>query len=198
MNRWFLVGLCSIASLGCGGDGEPPRESSPPGPDDAPGAEAPLVETTILGMILEMHDSSPTRGGELRKPVFTATTEEATLGAGNTYTAKGIKARAEREGDSPVTFEAPWGSIDLDNNVAELRGDMERDVELRVGGIVMNLKDVTWDSKSGTARSDRELSFRDGSAVLTADGMELNTKDKTYALRNPSGRISLTQQGDPM
>ena len=149
-------------------------------------------QTIIRGMKLEMHDSSDTQGG-LRKPVFTATTDEATLRADNTYTAKGIKARAEREGDAPVTFEAAVGFFDLENKVAELRGDAERDVERATGDIVMKLREVTWDSESGTARSDHALTFGDGSAVFTADGMEIDTKERTYALRNPSGRIRLTE-----
>jgi hypothetical protein len=137
-------------------------------------------------MKLEIHDDSPTDGG-LRKPVFTATTEEATRKAGNMYTAQGIEARAEREGDLPVTFTAAEGTIDLDNKLAELRGK----VELRAGDIVMNLADVTWDAKAGTARSEHALTLADGSSILTASGMELNTKDRTYSLRDPGGDIRL-------
>jgi hypothetical protein len=140
-------------------------------------------------MKLEIHDDSPTDGG-LRRPVFTATTEEATRKAGNRYTAKGIEARAEREGDLPVDFTAAEGTIDLDTKLAELRGK----VELRAGDIVMNLADVTWDAAAGTARSEHALTLADGLTVLTASGMELNTKNRTYSLRDPKGDIRLRRR----
>jgi lipopolysaccharide export system protein LptA len=141
-----------------------------------------------------MHDSSPTQGAR-RNPVFTVEAALLTTRADGTYTAEGgIHARAEREGEDPVIFTAEEGTIDLENKRADLRGD----VELRAGTIHMKLADVAWENNTGTARSERELTFGDGSAALSADAMEINTVNKTYALRNPSGRIRLTQQGESL
>ena len=198
MSRWLSVVLCSMAAAGCGGDSDPPPDLSPSGSGgvsavETPVAQSPAAQTTIRGMKLEMHYSSDTRGG-LRKPVFTATMEEATAEAGNAYTAKGITARAEREGDSPITFKAADGFIDQENNTAKLWGG----VRLERGNIVMDLEDVTWDNKSGTARSEHKLTFGDGTAALTASGMVLRTEDNSYTLRNPRGRIRLGRQGESM
>ena len=192
MSRWFIALVCVSVAAGCGGDPESSETPSPPEPSALPPSESPVARTVIEGMVLKMHDSSPTLGAR-RNPIFTVKAAFLTAEADNTYTAEGgIQARAEREGEDPVLFKAEEGSIDQDNQEADLRGD----VELRAGNILMKLADVSWDNKTGTARSERELTFGDGSADLSADGMEINTVNKTYALKNPSGRIRLNQQGD--
>ncbi len=143
----------------------------------------------MRGLDLYMHDYTPT-DGELRDPTFWVHADSGQLAEGEkVWSLQGTRVVIYRDDDEDLVVEALEGKVDLDRQVAELRGA----VRLTTGSLIVDLEDLLWENEKGSATSERPIHLVDGDTRLDAESLLIKRDEGLLILGEGSGYLRLTE-----
>lgn len=169
-------------------ESDPVSESRPSASID-PAEDPPRSIMAGRGRDLYMHDYSPT-DGELRDPTFWVHADSDQLAEGEKqWSLQGTRAVIYRDDEEDLVVEALEGEVDLDRQVAELRGA----VRLTVGSLIVDLEDLLWENEEGTATSDHPIHLVDENMRFDAESLLIKRDEGVIILGEGSGYLRLTE-----
>ncbi len=129
-------------------------------------------------------------GGESRGASFEISSPQCSLMEDGRWALTPATAIIYDLDGQPTKFEAGSAEFDEKADTASLRDGVTVDL----GPQHVELQDMEWTNKDGTARSGSPLTVTDGETKLSAQGMEYHADSKTLLLDGVTGTVSLEQR----